>query len=80
MSSIRVVMVRCPSTGRELSTGIEMDAATFDQLPNICSNVKCPVCKLDHTWSTRDAWLDNPPPSAPAIPWLVFNNRSVAND
>ena len=36
-----VVMVRCPTTGRELSTGIEMDAATFEQLPeySLANNV-----------------------------------------
>ena len=30
MRSLNVVMVKCPNTGRELSTGIEMDAATKD--------------------------------------------------
>jgi hypothetical protein len=38
-----VVMVRCHNTGRELSTGIEMDASTFSHLPDIRSNMKCPV-------------------------------------
>jgi len=37
-----VVMVRCPNTGRELSTGIEMDAATFSQLPDVRSNMSAP--------------------------------------
>jgi hypothetical protein len=55
-----VVMVRCPATGRELSTGVEMDAATFERLPDIRSRIKCSVCNLDHDWSTRDAWLGNP--------------------
>ena len=73
-----VVMVRCPATGRELSTGVEMDAATFERLPDIRSRMRCPVCSLDHDWSTRDAWLDAP--SAPALPWLLINNLSAAND
>ena len=60
-----IVMVRCLATGRELSTGVEMDAATFERLPDIRSRIKCPVCNLDHDWSTRDAWLGNPAPSAP---------------
>jgi hypothetical protein len=80
MSHASVVMVRCPTTGRELSTGIEMDAATFEQLPDIRSQIKCPVCNLDHSWSTRDAWLGDPAPSVPALSWLHINNRSVAND
>jgi hypothetical protein len=57
MSHASVVMVRCPTTGRELSMGVEMDAATFEGLPDIRSRIKCPVCRLDHNWSTREAWL-----------------------
>ena len=75
-----IVMVRCPSTGRELSTGVEMDADTFKRLPDIQSQIKCPICGLAHDWSTREAWLGNPPPSAPVIPWLFINNLNVAND
>jgi hypothetical protein len=44
-----VVMVRCPVTIRELSTGVEMDAATFERLPDIRSRIKCPVCNLGMT-------------------------------
>jgi hypothetical protein len=73
-------MVRCPATGRELSTGIEMDAATFEQLPEIRARIRCPACGLDHTWSTGEAWLGNPAPSAPSLPWLLINNRRVEND
>src|SRR5262245_49116636 len=60
ISHASIVMVRCPATGRELSTGVEMDAATFKQLAEIRSRIKCPVCGLDHDWSTREAWLGNP--------------------
>ena len=80
MRDVSVVMFRCPNTGRELSTGVEMDAATFERLPNIRSQIRCPVCNLDHTWSTGEVWLGNPAPSAPAIPWLFINNRGAAND
>ena len=80
MSHATVVMVRCPTTGRELSTGVEMDAATFERLPDSRSQIKCPICNLDHTWSTREAWLGNPAPSVPALPWLFINNHGAAND
>ena len=42
MSHSSVVMVRCPATGRELSTGVEMDAATFERLPDIHSQSSVP--------------------------------------
>ena len=80
MHHASVVMVRCPTTGRELSTGIEMDAATFESLPEIRAQIECPVCRSDHNWSTREAWLGNPPPSVPNLPWLFINNQSAAND
>lgn len=68
ISHASIVMVRCPATGRELSTGVAMDAATFKRLPDIRSQIKCPVCGLDHDWSTREAWLGKPPPSAQRFP------------
>ena len=80
MRQVNVVMVRCPTTGRELSTGIEIDAATFEHLPEIRSQIRCPICRLDHIWSTREAWLGNPVPSLPALPWLLINNRNAEND
>jgi hypothetical protein len=39
-------MVRCPATGRELSTGVAMDAVTFKPLPEIRSQIKCPFADL----------------------------------
>lgn len=80
MNQVSILMVKCPSTGCELSTGIEMDAATFAGLPDIRSHVKCPACGLDHLWSTREAWLGNPAPSAREFTWLFINNRNVPND
>lgn len=80
MGHASVVMVRCPTTGHELSTGVEMDTATFERLPDIHSQMKCPVCGLDHNWSTQEAWMGNPAPSLPTLPWLFINNQSAAND
>jgi hypothetical protein len=80
MSHASVVMVRCPTTGRELSTGVEMDTATFERLPDIHSRIKCPLCRVNHDWSTREAWLANPAPSVPTLAWLFINNQRAAND
>jgi hypothetical protein len=80
MSHASVLMVRCPTTGRELSTGVEMDDATFERLPHIRSRLNCPLCRADHNWSTREAWLGNPAPSVPSFAWLFINNQTAAND
>ena len=80
MDYAQTLMFICPQTGRELSTGIEMDAATFEQLPIVRSQIRCPICNVDHWWSTSDALLGSPAPSTPALPWLFINNQSAAND
>jgi len=60
------VMVKCPSTGNPIPTGIETDRATFDKLPNVLSHSRCPHCGLEHPWWTHDAWLsDRQPPWPP---------------
>ena len=71
MHRASILMVRCPNTGHELSTGIEMDAGTFVQLPE---------CGHDHILSTREAWLGEPAPSVPEFTWLFINNRNLPND
>jgi hypothetical protein len=48
--------------------------------PQVVTPVNPPPCSLNHDWSTRDAWLGNPAPSAPALPWLFINNLNAPND
>jgi hypothetical protein len=50
-----VLMIQCPSTGRAISTGIEMTA--IDQLPIVVAKAACPACGHVHEWTRNDAWL-----------------------
>jgi hypothetical protein len=50
-----VLMIKCPSTGREVSTGIEMSAV--ERLPIVIATVKCSACGRVHEWTVDDAWL-----------------------
>jgi hypothetical protein len=50
-----VLKVRCPETGREVSTGIDVDAKSFASFPDKLPISKCPVCGLDHVWLKCDA-------------------------
>jgi hypothetical protein len=52
-----VIMIRCPQTGREIPTGIEMDTAEFRRAPVFFSRVQCPVCAREHEWFAKDAWV-----------------------
>jgi hypothetical protein len=50
-----ILMISCPSTGRAVSTGIEMHRV--DQLPTVIATVACSACGGVHEWTKRDAWL-----------------------
>jgi len=50
-----VLKVRCPETGREVSTGIEIDPESFASLPDKLPVSNCPVCGLDRVWLKCDA-------------------------
>jgi endogenous inhibitor of DNA gyrase (YacG/DUF329 family) len=55
------VMIKCPKSGRAVSTGIEIERDTFDQLPNVSSAMNCPACGSHHVWHKADAWIDDGP-------------------
>ena len=56
-----VMMIRCPQTGREIPTGIEMDTAEFQRAPVFFSRVQCPLCERWHEWFAKDAWVCDSP-------------------
>jgi hypothetical protein len=56
------VMVKCPETGLDVSTGIVTDEQTFNRLPASVSSMHCPHCGVAHAWSSRNAWLEGTRP------------------
>ena len=39
----------CPTSGREISTGVDIDLGSFYQgLPRVLADIKCPDCGLTH--------------------------------
>ena len=52
-----IVMIACPATGREVSTGIEMSGV--DQLPTVIATMFCSECGRVHEWTKDDARLTN---------------------
>jgi hypothetical protein len=51
------VMIRCPNTGRAVSTAIETEPTVFRRLPKVASRMLCPACGEEHDWSVSSAWL-----------------------
>jgi hypothetical protein len=54
---VGIIMINCPSTGRGISTGIEVCAT--DQLPIVTATTICPACGNVHEWTKNEAWLGN---------------------
>jgi hypothetical protein len=52
-----VLLVVCPETGREFSTGIQLDEITFRMLTAALSIAYCPYCHVEHRWTPREARL-----------------------
>ena len=50
-----IIMIACPSTGREVSTGIE--TLEVDLLPKVTATTVCPACGRLHKWTKSEAWL-----------------------
>jgi hypothetical protein len=53
-----IIMIKCPSTGRAVSTEIEMhNVDNVDRLPFVVATMVCPACGGVHKWTKDDAWL-----------------------
>jgi len=52
-----MLMIRCPRTGREVSTGIKIEPESFKTLPVFFSRSFCPICRVDHEWFAQQAWV-----------------------
>jgi hypothetical protein len=55
------VMIRCPATGRAVSTAIETEPSVFRKLPRVVAFMHCPACAQDHAWTVSCAWLSGEP-------------------
>ena len=62
------LMIRCPMTDRNFSTGMEADSKELKRVPYTRIAVRCPYCGLEHTWGPRDAPLGQ---SVPPSEWIA---------
>jgi hypothetical protein len=51
------VMIRCPQTGRDIATGIVADRESFQATPVFFGHVYCPICRTEHEWFAKEAWV-----------------------
>ena len=57
-----VLVITCPTTGKDFSTGILTDQASLALTPRELTHSHCPHCGVEHAWWTKDAKL------VPALP------------
>lgn len=53
-----VVMIRCPETGRGVQTQYAVAPEQFRTMPVFIGRSYCPICRTEHEWFARDAWVD----------------------
>ena len=54
----------CPTTGHEVSLGIEIDRSSFKSLPRTETTISCPHCREKHLLSAVWSWLVSEYPEA----------------
>lgn len=59
-----VVMIKCPDTGRNIATGMTADRASFAATPVFFARAYCPICRTEHEWFAKEAWVCEAEPAA----------------
>jgi hypothetical protein len=52
----------CPTTGHQVSSGVEVDRSSYKSLPRTQTAIFCPRCRENHLLSSIWAWLDSNDP------------------
>lgn len=67
-----VIIIECPKTNCEFSTGIIIDKASFDVLREVPARARCPHCGQEHEWSKRDTRLVE---TIPPGEWIEYREE-----
>ena len=49
------ISIKCPTTGKSVSTGMTMEPESFYRSILTGNSVKCPHCGVTHIWSKSQA-------------------------
>ena len=68
-NAMGVLIVKCPGTGKEFSTGINADRGSLVGLQAIVATSICPHCGAEHAWRVQDArYVNALPPDLSVTP------------
>jgi hypothetical protein len=71
------VMIRCPETGRDIATGIVTDRESFAATPVFFARVFCPICRTEHEWFVKEAWLCEATPAPQIRGGMQYGNDAM---
>jgi hypothetical protein len=54
---VGTLMIKCPKTGRAISTGMIVEASRYGATPVFYSRTYCPTCRINHDWFATEAWV-----------------------
>jgi len=58
---VGTITIRCPKTGRAISTGREVaSAAAFRSVAVFFGRTYCTHCRVTHEWFAQDGWVCEP--------------------
>jgi hypothetical protein len=70
-----VLVVTCPATRKDFSTGILTDTDSLALTPQDLTRSYCPHCRSEHSWWPKDAKLVS---ALPQSEWVEFERRDDA--
>jgi hypothetical protein len=69
-------MIKCPNTGRPIATGLKTDRSSFEAMAVFYARTFCPICRTNHQWFARDAWVSEAQPR-PRMRLVQYGNGAA---
>ena len=71
------IVLTCPVTGDDFSTGIDIDRLSFEAIPDAIMRAYCPHCGQIHPWRSRQSkWVESVPAPNENVIQAVAQQRS----
>lgn len=61
------LLFQCPKTGRQVTSGIQIDFTALRDVQPVMLRLRCPFCDNSHEWKLTDGLIDGPRETAPAL-------------
>jgi hypothetical protein len=62
------LLFHCPTTGRDIQTGIDINYSSLRNVQPVTIRLLCPLCEEPHEWNLSEGWIGAPYlPEAPQL-------------